>query len=292
MSTRRKFRLLLPTRTLALGERTLLMGVVNVTPDSFSDGGLYLEMEAAVRHALALEKAGADILDIGGESTRPGAEPTPPEVELGRVVPVLERLRGRVKIPISIDTRRAEVADTAARAGAEIINDVSALRDDPEMAEVARRHELAVILMHMRGTPKTMQKGPFARNVVRDVRAGLEAAIRRALDGGIERRQLLIDPGIGFGKSFRQNFELLARLWEFAEMSLPIVVGTSRKMFVGSALGGAVVNERVWGTAATVTAAVLGGAHIVRVHDVREMAQVVKVADAMLASGGRITYDG
>jgi dihydropteroate synthase len=292
MSTRRKFRLLLPTRTLALGERTLLMGVVNVTPDSFSDGGLYLETEAAVRHALALEKAGADILDIGGESTRPGAEPTPPEVELGRVVPVLERLRGRVKIPISIDTRRAEVADTAARAGAEIINDVSALRDDPEMAEVARRHELAVILMHMRGTPKTMQKGPFARNVVRDVRAGLEAAIRRALDGGIERRQLLIDPGIGFGKSFRQNFELLARLWEFAEMSLPIVVGTSRKMFVGSALGGAVVNERVWGTAATVTAAVLGGAHIVRVHDVREMAQVVKVADAMLASGGRITYDG
>jgi dihydropteroate synthase len=292
MSTRRKFRLRLPTRTLALGERTLLMGVVNVTPDSFSDGGLYLETEAAVRHALALEKAGADILDIGGESTRPGAEPTPPEVELGRVVPVLERLRGRVKIPISIDTRRAEVADTAARAGAEIINDVSALRDDPEMAEVARRHELAVILMHMRGTPKTMQKGPFARNVVRDVRAGLEAAIRRALDGGIERRQLLIDPGIGFGKSFRQNFELLARLWEFAEMSLPIVVGTSRKMFVGSALGGAVVNERVWGTAATVTAAVLGGAHIVRVHDVREMAQVVKVADAMLASGGRITYDG
>jgi dihydropteroate synthase len=292
MSTRRKFRLLLPTRTLALGERTLLMGVVNVTPDSFSDGGLYLETEAAVRHALALEKAGADILDIGGESTRPGAEPTPPEVELGRVVPVLERLRGRVKIPISIDTRRAEVADTAARAGAEIINDVSALRDDPEMAEVARRHELAVILMHMRGTPKTMQKGPFARNVVRDVRAGLEAAIRRALDGGIERRQLLIDPGIGFGKSFRQNFELLGRLWEFAEMSLPIVVGTSRKMFVGSALGGAVVNERVWGTAATVTAAVLCGAHIVRVHDVREMAQVVKVADAMLASGGRITYDG
>jgi dihydropteroate synthase len=292
MPTRRKFRLRLPTRTLALGERTLLMGIVNVTPDSFSDGGLYLETDAAVRHALALEQAGADILDIGGESTRPGAEPTPPEVELDRVVPVIQKLRRRVKIPISIDTRRAEVADMAARAGAEIINDVSALRDDPEMAEVARRHKLPVILMHMRGTPKTMQKQPFARNVVRDVRAGLEAAIRRALDGGLERRQLLIDPGIGFGKSFQQNFELLARLWEFAELGLPVVVGTSRKMFVGSAIGGAVANERVWGTAATVTAAVLGGAHVVRVHDVREMAQVVKVADMMLAAGGRIRYEG
>jgi dihydropteroate synthase len=291
MTARRKFRLALPRRTLALGERTLLMGVVNVTPDSFSDGGLYLETGTAVEHALALEGAGADILDIGGESTRPGAQPTPPRVELERVLPVLEKLRGRVKIPISIDTRRAEVAEMAARAGAEIINDVTALRDDPEMADVARRHKLPVILMHMRGTPKTMQKRPFARSVVRDVRAGLEAAIRRALDGGLERKQLLIDPGIGFGKSFRQNFELLARLWEFADFGLPIVMGTSRKMFVGSALGGAVANERVWGTAATVTAAVLGGAHIVRVHDVREMAQVVMVADAMLASGGRIAHD-
>jgi dihydropteroate synthase len=291
MRTRRKFRLRLPTRTLALGERTLLMGVVNVTPDSFSDGGLYLETEAAVRHALALEQAGADILDIGGESTRPGAEPTPPEVELDRVVPVIQKLRGRVKIPISIDTRRAEIADMAARAGAEIINDVSALRADPEMAKVARRHKLAVILMHMRGTPKTMQKRPFARNVVRDVRAGLETAIRRAVDGGLERRQLLIDPGIGFGKSFQQNFELLARLWEFAELGLPVVVGTSRKMFVGSAIGGAVANERVWGTAATVTAAVLGGAHVVRVHDVHEMAQVVKVADAMLSASRRISCE-
>jgi dihydropteroate synthase len=292
MPTRRKFRLRLPTRTLALGERTLLMGVLNVTPDSFSDGGLYLEMEAAVRHALALEQAGADILDIGGESTRPGAEPTSPQVEMERVLPVLEKLRGRVKIPISIDTRRAEVAEAAARAGAEIVNDVSALRDDPEMADVACRHKLPVILMHMRGTPKTMQKRPFARNVVRDVRTGLESAIRRAVDAGVERRQLLIDPGIGFGKSFQQNFELLARLWEFAEIGLPVVVGTSRKMFVGKALGGAVANARVWGTAATVTAAVLGGAHIVRVHDVREMAQVAKVADEMFASGGRTTYEG
>jgi dihydropteroate synthase len=291
MTARRKFRLRLPHHTLALGERTLLMGVVNVTPDSFSDGGLYLETNAAVEHALAMAEAGADILDIGGESTRPGSEPTPPQVEMERVLPVLEKLRGRVKVPISIDTRRAEVAEMAARTGAEIINDVTALRDDPEIADVAQRHNLPVILMHMRGRPKTMQKQPFARNVVRDVRAGLEAAIRRALDGGIERRLLLIDPGIGFGKSFEQNFELLARLWEFAELGLPVVVGTSRKMFVGNALGGAAASERVWGTAATVTAAVLGGAHIVRVHDVREMAQVVKVADAMLASGGRVAYE-
>jgi dihydropteroate synthase len=291
MTGRRKFRLRLPRRTLALGERTLLMGVVNVTPDSFSDGGLYLETGAAVEHALALEQAGADILDIGGESTRPGAKPTPPEEELGRVLPVLERLRGRVKIPISIDTRRAEVAEMAARSGAEMINDVTALRDDPEMADVAQRHKLPVILMHMRGTPQTMQEQPFARNVLRDVSAGLEAAIGRAVDGGLERSQLLIDPGIGFGKSFRQNFELLARLWEFEGLGLPVVVGPSRKMFVGKALGGAAAGDRVWGTAATVTAAVLGGAHIVRVHDVGEMAQVVKVADEMLASGGRIAYE-
>ena len=207
------------------------------------------------------------------------------------MLPVLEQLRGRLKIPISIDTRRAEVAEMAARAGAEMLNDVTALRDDPEMADVAQRHKLPVILMHMRGTPQTMQEQPFARDVLRDVGAGLEAAIGRALDRGLERSQLLIDPGIGFGKSFRQNFELLARLWEFEGLGLPVVVGPSRKMFIGKALGSAAASDRVWGTAATVTAAVLGGAHIVRVHDVREMAQVVKVADEMLASGGRIAYE-
>lgn len=266
------------------------MGVLNVTPDSFSDGGLFLETDAAVDHALELERAGADILDIGGESTRPGSEPTREETELARVLPVIEKLHGRLKIPISIDTRRARVAETAARAGAEMINDVSALRDDPRMVEVARQHDLPVVLMHMRGGPRTMQKSGFARDVLKDVRRGLESAIHRAVRAGIGKQRLLVDPGIGFGKSFRQNFELLARLDEIAELGFPVVVGPSRKAFIGHALGGAAANERVWGTTAAATAAVLGGAHILRVHDVEEMAQVVKVADAMLEAGGRITF--
>ncbi len=260
------------------------MGVLNVTPDSFSDGGLFLEPTAAAERALELERDGADILDIGGESTRPGSEPVPEEVEIGRVLPVLERLRGRLKIPVSLDTRRARVAELAAAAGAEILNDVSALRDDPRLGEVARQQGLGVILMHMRGTPRTMQKRGFARHALEDVREGLEAAIRRARRAGIDRGRLLLDPGIGFGKTFAQNFELLARLGELARLRCPIVVGPSRKAFLGHALGGAPPSERVWGTAAAVAAAVLAGAHIVRVHDVREMAQVVRVADAMRAA--------
>lgn len=291
-ASRRKYQVKLPSRTLVLGERTLVMGILNVTPDSFSDGGLFLSTRAAVEHARELERAGADILDIGGESTRPGSEETPEEEELRRVLPVIEKLRGRLKIPISIDTRRARVAEMAAQAGAEMLNDVSGLRDDPAVADVAQRHELPIVLMHMRGRPKTMQQSGFARDVVKDVRKGLEAAVRRATKAGIDKRQIIIDPGIGFGKSFRQNFELLARLGEVGKLGFPMLVGTSRKGFVGNALGGVPAGERVWGTAATVTAAVLGGAHIVRVHDVAEMAQVVKVADAMVAAGGRIGFRG
>lgn len=284
MIPRRTFRLRLPSETLVLGKRTLLMGVVNVTPDSFSDGGLYLDPKAAVAHALALEHAGADLIDIGGESTRPGARPTPPEMELARVLPVLERLRGRLRVPISVDTRRAQVAEAAAQAGAAMLNDISSLRNDPALARVCRRHRLPLLLMHMRGEPRTMQTGPFARDVMRDVRAGLAAAVRRALRAGLKRSQLLIDPGIGFGKSFAQNFELLARLGELASLRLPIVVGPSRKAFIGHVLGNAPAHQRAWGTAAAVTAAVLGGAHIVRVHDVAEMAQVVRVADNLLTA--------
>jgi dihydropteroate synthase len=287
MSRRHPFRLRLPKRALALGERTLLMGVVNVTPDSFSDGGLYLNTQAAVRHALELERAGADIIDIGGESTRPGSRPPPPEVELGRVLPVVEKLRGRLRVPISIDTRRALVADAAAGAGAEIVNDTSGLRDDPRLAEVARRRRLAIVLMHIRGTPETMQRRPFARDATADVLAGLKAATRRALNAGILRSRILLDPGIGFGKSFTQSFELLARLPDLARLGYPIVVGPSRKGFIGHALGNAPPSQRAWGTAAAVTAAVLGGAHIVRVHDVAEMAQVARVADELLRVSGR-----
>src|SRR5271156_4585275 len=177
MIRRRRFKLRLPSRTLALGERTLVMGVLNVTPDSFSDGGLFLQTDAAVARALEMEKAGADILDIGGESTRPGSSGISAEEELRRILPVLERLRGKIRIPISVDTSKAEVAERAAAAGAEILNDVTALRNDPRIAEGARKRKLSLILMHMRGEPRTMQKAPFARDVVRDVTAGLRKAV-------------------------------------------------------------------------------------------------------------------
>lgn len=284
MKKRKSFRLKLPTRTLDLGERTLVMGVLNVTPDSFSDGGQFFDAEKAVEHALAMERAGADILDVGGESTRPGAADISAEEEIGRVVPVLQKLRGQLKIPISIDTQKAAVAQAAVEAGAEILNDVSGLRTDPAIAEVARRRGLPVILMHMRGTPGTMQQEPFARDVMRDVTRGLLQAASRARRGGIAKSQIILDPGIGFGKSFDQNFELLARLPELARLGYPLLVGTSRKAFIGHALGGAPEDQRLWGTAATVTASILGGAHIVRVHDVAEMTQIASIADSLLAA--------
>ena len=290
MFPRKRYRLRLPSRTLILGERTLLMGVLNVTPDSFSDGGRYFDPQSAIARALELERAGADILDIGGESTRPGAAPVSAEQELARVLPVLAGLRGRLRIPVSLDTQKAAVAEAGISAGAEIINDVSALRSDPALGEVARRHRVALVLMHMRGTPGTMQQGPFARNVLRDVTTGLRAALARARRAKIDSSRLLLDPGIGFGKSYQQNCELLAHLRELARLDYPLVVGTSRKAFIGWLLGGKMkdaswpAEKRLWGTAATVAAAILGGAHIVRVHDVAEMAQVARVADAITAA--------
>jgi dihydropteroate synthase len=282
MYVRKKFKLRLPSRTLVLGERTLVMGVLNVTPDSFSDGGLYLDAEKAVARALAMERAGADILDIGGESTRPGSKGVSAEEELRRILPVLEKLRGHIQIPISVDTSKAEVAEAAADAGAEILNDVTALRADPRLTEIARRRKLPIILMHMRGEPRSMQKKPFARNVMRDVTMGLRRAVATARRAGVSKSQIVLDPGIGFGKSGTQNYQLLQKLPEFARMGFPLLVGTSRKGFLGKALGGVPENQRVWGTAATVAASILGGAHIVRVHDVAEMVQVARVADAIL----------
>jgi dihydropteroate synthase len=288
MFRRAKFKLRLPAaagqpaRTLVLGERTLVMGILNVTPDSFSDGGKFLNVDAAVARALEIERVGADIIDIGGESTRPGSEPVPAEEELRRVMPVLEALRGRLKIPISIDTMKPEVAEAAASAGAQIVNDVSALRAGPKMAEIARHRKLPLILMHMRGEPSTMQKMPFARNALRDVTSGLRRALALARRVGVPKSQIVIDPGLGFGKSTAQNYELIARLPELARLGCPLLVGASRKKFIGRVLGDVPSKERVWGTAATVCAAILGGAHIIRVHDVAEMAQVARVADAVL----------
>jgi dihydropteroate synthase len=286
MNLRKRFRLKLKSRTLLLGERTLVMGVLNVTPDSFSDGGKFLEPEAAVEQAFTMEKAGANLLDIGGESTRPGSQETSAAEELNRILPVLEALRGRLKIPISVDTRRAVVAELAVRAGAEIINDISGLQHESRIADVAARAGVALILMHLRGEPRTMQVGPFARDVVKHVLQGLRRSVAVARKAGVAKSRIILDPGIGFGKSFAQNYELLQKLPQLAELGYPLLAGTSRKGFLGETLTRdgkpAPPEERIWGTAATVTASILNGAHIVRVHDVAEMAQVARVADCLL----------
>lgn len=286
MIRRKAFRLKLPSRTLALGERTLVMGVLNVTPDSFSDGGMFLDSTRAIEHALAMESAGADLLDIGGESTRPGSQEVHASEELDRILPVLEGLHSRLKIPISVDTRRAAVAELALRAGAQIINDVSGLKNDPRVAEVAVRQRVPLILMHIRGEPRTMQKAGFARDVMRDVIQGLRKSISIARKAGVAKSQIVLDPGIGFGKSFAQNYELLEKFPQLAKLGYPLLVGTSRKGFLGATLARdgkpAPPDERIWGTAATVTASILNGAHIVRVHDVPEMVQVARVADCLI----------
>lgn len=285
MIRRKMFRLELPSQTLLLGQRTLLMGVLNVTPDSFSDGGQFLEAGRAIEHALAIESAGADLLDVGGESTRPGSSGTPAREELARILPVLQGLHGRLKIPISIDTQKAEVAEAAVEAGAQMINDTSGLRCDRRLAELAARRGVPLILMHMRGEPRTMQKAGFARDVLRDVENGLRKSLAVARKAGVRKSQIILDPGIGFGKSFAQNYELLRKLPLMAKLGYPLLVGTSRKGFLGATLDShgkpAPPQDRIWGTAATVTASILNGAHMVRVHDIAEMVQVARVADCV-----------
>ena len=289
------------------------MGILNVTPDSFSERGLYFDRKAAIARGLEIEREGADILDIGGESTRPGALPVDEEEELDRTIPVIEALRKKgLCIPISIDTYKARVAERALAAGAEIVNDISGLRLDASLAEVVQRYRAGVVLMHLRGTHRTMQQVPPVRDIVSAVRRGLAASLRRALRAGIRREQIVLDPGIGFGKKGEQNFELLAKLSRFARLGYPILVGPSRKSFIRAATHSAssgqaarerwlsggkrkvalagnqgispVPEELLFGTAAAVTAAILNGAHIVRVHDVRQMLPVVRIADRLLAA--------
>ncbi len=280
------FRLKLPSRTLVLGERTLVMGVLNVTPDSFSDGGKFFDVERAIEQALSMERAGADLLDVGGESTRPGAEGISTKEELARVLPVLRELRGVLKIPVSIDTQKSDVAEAALDADVQIINDTSGLKSDLRIAEVAADRGVPLILMHMRGEPRTMQEGGFARDVMKDVKQGLRRSAAIARKAGVAKTQIVLDPGIGFGKSFAQNYEVLQKLPQLAKLGYPLLVGTSRKGFLGATLGRdgkpTPPEERIWGTAATVTASILNGAHIVRVHDVAEMVQVARVADCLL----------
>jgi dihydropteroate synthase len=286
MIRRKVFRLRLRSRALVLGERTLVMGVLNVTPDSFSDGRKFFRAADAVKAGLAMERAGADILDIGAESTRPGSTGISGEEELERLLPVLQGLRGRLKIPISIDTQKARVAEMAIAAGAAMLNDISGLKHDPKIAEVAARFSVPLVLMHMRGTPRTMQKKPWAKDVLKDVSDGLRESVAVARRAGVTKSQIILDPGIGFGKSFAQNYELLAKLPSLARLGYPLMVGTSRKGFLGASLARdgkpLPADERIWGTAATVAASILQGAHIVRVHDVEEMIQVAKVTDCLL----------
>lgn len=275
----------LARRSLGYGERTLIMGVLNVTPDSFSDGGQFFSLDRAVAHAQQMIKEGADIIDIGGESTRPGSEFVSEDEELRRVIPVIEKLAGIFSVPISIDTTKPTVARNACDAGAEIINDISGLRFDQAIADEAAKANAGLLLMHSRGTPKDMQQIPFAEDVFADVVGGLRQSISIAESHGVARERIAIDPGIGFGKSVEQNLELIPKLSDLSREfpDFPILIGTSRKSFLGKLLNGAPADERLYGTIAMVVASVLNGAHIVRVHDVKAAVDAVKVADAIRA---------
>ncbi len=270
--------------SLELGERALVMGILNITPDSFSDGGQRLDPDKAVADALQMVEDGVDILDIGGESTRPGAAAVDAAAELRRVLPVVERLAPQVRVPISIDTYKAEVAREAVSAGAALINDISGLLYEPRLASVAAETGAGLILMHTRGRSNEMYQLAKYTDVVVEVRQELEAAIGRATSAGVSRNAIVIDPGFGFAKLAEHSLTLLARLPELATLDRPILSGPSRKSFLKSALGERHPSEREWGTAAAVTASVLLGVHIVRVHGVREMVDVIRVADALRAA--------
>ena len=274
----------LARRALNYGERTLVMGVLNVTPDSFSDGGKFFSLDHAVEQAQGMIAEGADIIDIGGESTRPGSEFVSEAEELRRVIPVIERLAANSSVPISIDTTKPAVARAALAAGAEIVNDISGLRFDQSIADEAAKVNAGLLLMHSRGTPKDMQQTPFAEDVFADVVGGLRQSISIAEERGVARERIAIDPGIGFGKSVAQNLELIRRLGDLTREfpDLPVIIGTSRKSFLGKLLDGAPADERLYGTIATVVASVLNGAHIVRVHDVKAAVEVTRVADAIV----------
>jgi dihydropteroate synthase len=265
---------------LELGPRALLMGVLNVTPDSFSDGGLFLKPDDAIRRAENLAEEGADLIDIGGESSRPGADPVTLEEEIRRVVPVIETISNRLSVPISVDTTKAEVARRALAAGARIINDISALRFDAEMAPLAAREGVPVVLMHMQGTPKSMQARPDYTDVVRDITEFFHERIRFSERGGIPRERIVLDPGIGFGKTADHNLEILARLDEFRPIGCPLLIGPSRKSFIGQILG-LPAEERLEGTAAAVAVGILNGASILRVHDVKSMKRVARMVEAI-----------
>jgi len=279
---RRHYVLRLPSHTIELGSRTLIMGILNVTPDSFSDGGKFLETSAAVQRAWQIADEGADILDVGGESTRPGSTGIPLEEELHRVVPVLQALAGKYPLPISIDTSKAEVAKTALELGAALVNDVTSLVGDPGVGMEAARSQAGVILMHMRGTPADMQRIPPSPDILAELERWAHEAVARAQKCGVSSERILLDPGIGFGKTTSQNLEILRNLDRLTTMGFPLLVGTSRKSFIGAILKSP-TGERIWGTGATVAASIIFGAHIVRVHDVAAMREIADVTDAIIS---------
>jgi dihydropteroate synthase len=271
-------------QTFRLGERTLIMGVLNVTPDSFSDGGLFLEKDKAVAQGLRMVEEGADFIDVGGESTRPGSKPLESQEELRRVLPVIESLAREVDVPISIDTYKSEVAQGAIDAGAQIVNDISGLNFDPHLASVVARADLPLVLMHIRGTPESMQQNVHYGSLFSEVLLSLKESIRRAGSAGLDPEQVIIDPGVGFGKNLNDNLLIIKNLYEFRVLGRPILVGPSRKSFIGRVLG-TEARDRLEGTLAAAAVAALHGAHIVRVHDVLQAKRAVAMADAIRSAG-------
>jgi dihydropteroate synthase len=288
----KKYTLTWQNHTMELGERTRIMGVLNITPDSFSDGGKFFTLDSALAQAEQMIADGADILDIGGESSRPFAEPVSIEEETRRVVPVIEHLAKNISIPISIDTTKSVVARRAVSAGASIINDISGLKLDPDMAEVAAKNDVLLILMHMKGIPADMQVAPSYDDLIGELKDFLADAVSRAEKSGILKNRIIIDPGIGFGKTMQHNLFLINHLYEFQELDVPVLLGSSRKAFIRKILAQEGKTEPKpdnplveTGTQATVTAGIMGGAHIVRVHNVANTCATVQIADAIRNSG-------
>ena len=283
MIQRKKFELTWKNYSLGLGEKTRIMGILNVTPDSFSDGGFFYQGDQAVAQGELMAAQGADILDIGGESTRPFSEAVSSAEEISRVIPVIAELVKRISIPISIDTRKAQVAKAALEAGASIVNDISALSFDPEMGRLIAAHQVPVILMHMQGTPRDMQHRPHYQNLLEEVHLFFQERLEAAGRAGIPREMVLLDPGIGFGKNTAHNLTLIRRLDFFQKLNRPLVLGTSRKSFIGK-ITGQEPPDRDWGTAATLTVGVGQGAHLVRVHNVAAARDCLAVTDALYQS--------
>jgi len=267
--------------SLDFSKKTYIMGILNVTPDSFADGGLYFDKSSAIERAYQIVEEGADLIDIGGESTRPGSEPISIKEELIRTIPLIEAISKKIKVPISIDTYKSEVAKVALDAGASMVNDISGLRFDPRMPDVVSEYKVPVVIMHIKGKPQDMQQNPVYDALIPEIIDYFRMGIKIATGAGISEDKIIIDPGIGFGKTFAHNLEIINNLYEFTLLEKPILIGPSRKAFIGKILGDVPATERLEGTAAAVSISIINGANVVRVHDVKETVKVAKVADAV-----------